>query len=165
MRYIIHDSRYKDIWDAWVMMLTLVVGIEIPFRFVFDYDASSFFFGLDLFISFFFFIDVLVNLVPPIPEEDDAIEDGNRINYSYLKTWFIIDLLAAIPALLLESFKMLRMVRLFRLLKLAKIVPLIRKWGGYYTLNPSIVRMLIFFLLLVFADPLVYHITHTKLLQ
>ncbi|MEE3234552.1 MAG: ion transporter [Candidatus Latescibacterota bacterium] len=151
MRYIIHDSRYKDIWDAWIMMLTLVVGIEIPFRFVFDYSASSFFFGLDLFISFFFFIDVLVNLVPPIPDEDDAIEDGNRINYSYLKTWFIIDLLAAIPALLLESFKMLRMIRLFRLLKLAKIVPLIRKWGGYYTLNPSIVRMLIFFILLVFA--------------
>ena len=43
------------------------------------------------------------------------------------------------------------MIRLFRLLKLAKIVPLIRKWGGHYKLNPSVVRMLVFFLLLIFA--------------
>ena len=151
MRYVIHDSRYKDIWDAWIMILTLVVGIEIPLRFVFDYGASNFFFGLDLFISFFFFADVLANLVPPVPDEDDAIEDDNRINYSYLKSWFIIDLLASIPAFLLESFKLSRMIRLFRLLKLAKIVPLIRKWGGHYKLNPSVVRMLVFFLLLIFA--------------
>ncbi len=151
MRYIIHDSRYKDIWDAWIMFLTFVVGIEIPLRFVFDYSATNFFFILDLFISFFFFIDVLVNLVPPVPDEDDAIENDSRINYAYLKTWFTIDLLAAIPALLLESIKVLRMVRLFRLLKLAKIVPLIRKWGGYYMLNPSIVRILVFLLLIIFA--------------
>jgi len=151
MRYIIHDSRYKDIWDAWIMILAFVVGIEIPLRFVFDYSTSKFFFGLDLFISFFFFCDVVINLVPPIPDDDDAVEDDNRINYSYLRTWFVPDLLASIPALLLESFKLFRMIRLFRLLKLAKIVPLIKKWGGHYSLNPSIVRMVVFSLLMIFA--------------
>ena len=40
MRYIIHDSRYKDVWDALVMVLAIVVGVEIPLRLIFDYDPS-----------------------------------------------------------------------------------------------------------------------------
>ena len=160
MRYIIHDSRYKDAWDAWVMILAIVVGIEIPLRLIFEYPQSTFFFWLDISLTVFFSLDVIVNLVPPIPEEDDAPENDGRINFKYLKTWFTIDFLAALQfALLLvglpldnaQGLKVLRMIRLVRLLKLAKIVPLIRKWGRSHALNPSILRLIVFLLLMVFA--------------
>lgn len=160
MRYIIHDSRYKDVWDALVMVLAIVVGVEIPLRLIFDYDPSFFVEAFDLLLTVVFSLDVIINLVPPIPEEGEALENDERINYSYLKTWFTIDLLAALPfALLLvgvplgngQGLKVLRMMRLIRLLKLAKIVPLMRKWGQFHSLNPSVLRMSIFFLLMVFA--------------
>lgn len=160
MRYIIHDSRYKDIWDAWVMVLAIVVGIEMPLRLIFDFPESTLFFGLDILFTLVFSIDVILNLVPPISKEDDAPENGQRLNYNYLKSWFTIDLLAALPFGLLlsglpldnnQGFKILRMVRMVRLLKLARIVPLIRKWGHFYSLNPSILRMLVFLVLMVFA--------------
>ena len=131
MRYIIHDSRYKDAWDAWVMILAIVDGIEIPQRLIFEYSQSTFFFWLDISLTVFFSLDVIVNLVPPIPEEDDAPENDERINFKYLKTWFTIDFLAALPLALLlvglpldnaQGLKVLRMIRLVRLLKLAKIV-------------------------------------------
>ena len=36
MRYLIHDSRYKDTWDAVIMVLAVVTGIEIPLRLVLE---------------------------------------------------------------------------------------------------------------------------------
>ena len=45
----------------------------------------------------------------------------------------------------------MRLLRLTRLLKLAKMVPLIRKWGNLMSLNPSVLRMLLFFFLVSFA--------------
>lgn len=63
-------------------------------------------------------------------DEDDLIEDRKTIAITYLKTWFIIDLIAIIPfdAFITENdlHSMTRIARIGRLYKLAKLFKLFR---------------------------------------
>ena len=159
LRYLIHDSRYKDVWDAWIMFLAIIAGIEIPLRLVLHYPKQRFLFGMDITLTLFFSLDLMLNLIPVMPNEEDELvpEDARRptFNIKYLRSWFIVDFMAAFPFGLFltgvpfdttHGIKALRLLRLTRLLKLAKMVPLIRKWGNLMSLNPSVLRMLLFFL-------------------
>ena len=71
LRYLIHDSRYKDVWDAWIMFL--IAGIEIPLRLVLHYPETTFLFGMDITLTLFFSLDLMLNLVPVMPNEEDEL--------------------------------------------------------------------------------------------
>jgi hypothetical protein len=164
LRYLIHDSRYKDVWDAWIMFLAIVAGIEIPLRLVLHYPETDLIFAMDLTLTLFFSLDLIINLMPLLPDEDGEEDEeeikSSKINFKYLKSWFIVDFMAAFPFGLFlagipfdttHGIKALRLLRLTRLLKLAKMVPLIRKWGAFLSVNPSVLRMFLFFFLVSFA--------------
>lgn len=150
-------ERIREAWNAFIMLLTIFAGIEIPLRMVLNIQNEGFFYWIDLFLNILFILDIFVNAINTYHVENK--DSRLFINYDYLKSWFFIDFLAAIPfshnffGLMFDTqgFKILRLFRLLRLLKLAKIVPIIRKWYYLRTLNPSLVRMFIFFGFLILA--------------
>lgn len=161
---IIGDSRSKDVWDAWIMILAVIAGIEIPLRMVLHYPETNFLFAMDITLTLFFSLDILINLItmPSKAEEEQNPKESEKstLNNKYLKSWFLVDFMAAFPfGLFLTGLpfdstlgiKALRLLRLARLLKLAKMVPLIRKWGNVMALNPSVLRMFLFLFLVSFT--------------
>ena len=147
------DSKYLENWHGFLMFLTIIAGIEIPLRMVFDIQGERWI-RIDFFLSLFFILDFIIILI----SLDYSIENSQNSFRNYLRTWFTIDLLAAIPFHLIigiyfdtQGLKALRLIRLTRMLKLAKIVPLIRRLEILKSLNPSLVRMILFFFLLLFV--------------
>ena len=87
-----------------------------------------------------FLTDVLVNLFSAYYDEDNRlITSRKKIVCTYLKGWFVVDILASFPFNLLESsidsgspsgnynnvLRLLRLPRLYRLLKIARLIKLI----------------------------------------
>lgn len=158
---MIQESRHRELWNGFMMLLSIFAGIEIPVRLVLDVPTEGWIYVMDWVMTFFFSVDVLVNLL--IFRDKDDVEkekEHQPINKHYLKTWFTVDFLAAIPFGQLitgfsfdttQGFKALRIVKLTRLLKLVKLIPLIRRWGNLKSINPSMLRMLLFFFLVLFV--------------
>jgi hypothetical protein len=59
---------------------------------------------LDTVIDFMFMADILINFNTPITNDQGDVDySRRRITLSYLKNWFIIDLLASLPLNLIMS--------------------------------------------------------------
>ena len=82
MLYRIRDSKYKDVWDAWIMFLAIVAGIEIPLRLVLQYPESNFIFAMDITLTLFFTVDVLINLIPVTAMNEEHSLKKQKVNIS-----------------------------------------------------------------------------------
>lgn len=142
------------------MILSIFTAIEIPLRMALNLPTSLGMLIVDAILTLTFLLDVGINSIQPLPDKESDSPPAQVWDKQYFRTWFTVDLLAAIPFGILFSglhwetihgLRALRLFKLFRLLKLAKLVPLIRKSETLKSVNPSIVRMLIFFLFLVIA--------------
>jgi hypothetical protein len=94
------ENRQKGAWDlfmTFVLIFTCVMTpLSIAFNDVDDKDPSSNI--LDYIIDSLFFIDIMIIFNSAYYNEDsEIIDDRKEIANSYLRGWFIIDLLAIIP--------------------------------------------------------------------
>ena len=98
LRYLIHDSRYKDVWDAWIMFLAIIAGLKSRYGWC-CITPKQRLFGMDITLTLFFSLDLMLNLIPVMPNEEDELvpEDARRptFNIKYLRSWFIVDFMAA----------------------------------------------------------------------
>jgi hypothetical protein len=155
--YFFQSEKFREKWNALIMIFSILAGIEIPIRMVLDIPTRGWIYYMDLLLTLLFLLDLVFNLIPFKIPIDEIYSPGENSVKKYLRSWFIIDFLAAIPfSIVLSGFpidtqglKVLRLIRLTRLLKLAKIVPLIRKLDFLKSLNPSLLRMILFFCLLL----------------
>ena len=113
-RFIIsHDSWFKATWDWFVLMLVMYTAVEIP------YGASSFHVKerdsqqtvwdriyaaqavelCNLMVDLMFLVDILINFRTTYVDEatDNIVSIPKKIAKNYIKSWFIVDSLAAIP--------------------------------------------------------------------
>lgn len=119
-------STFKHWWDALIVLLTIAAAIEIPLNVVFGYEQKGLVFWLDLAISAAFIIDIAINFRTAYVNAGKEITDPKKITSRYLRGWFTIDLLAALPLDALLSvigptgawIRAIRLIRLLRILKL-----------------------------------------------
>ena len=110
---IIHKRR---IWQLIIMISSTFIAIYIPLNIVLNIShgfSLTFFYWL---ITLIFTADIFINYFSPpidVGHQDDIKEARSK----YLKSWFVIDLLAAIPfsfifvAPVLGIFKLLKFIR------------------------------------------------------
>jgi hypothetical protein len=109
----------------------------------------------DIAYAFFtvaFFLDVFVNLCSAQRRGHRIITDQSTIIMHYLRTWLIIDLLAALPflALLAQSGNDAGMrtaavlLGLVRIVKLVKVPHIMAELQDSLTVNPPIMRLVLF---------------------
>lgn len=104
----------KFYWQVLISVCTTILSVYIPLDIVIDIKPAvsiNFFYW---FITFVFIADLLLHLIYP-PGESELQNDNETLRTRYLKSWFIIDLLSAIP------FEILFLNPLFGLLRLLKI--------------------------------------------
>jgi len=119
-RYVIsYNNPFKSAWDVCVMLLVIYSSITTAYTIAFDLDPpeGSAFQVVDHIVEAAFLIDIILNFFQEYrdPQNFEYIKDFRLIAKHYLKSWFIIDLLAVFPFYVFGNIKFFRLLRILRL--------------------------------------------------
>ncbi len=149
---LIHpDSGFVIYWGLFVISAAVFAAIEIPLILVFNYKEGLLLIGINWFVTLIFIIDVFINFNMAVYTKGVMITDRRFIAKRYLKSWFIVDLIAAFPfSFLRMCFSLSKMFRLIRIIKSIRMFDLVHKINRS-RINPAILRLffLIFWVLLL----------------
>lgn len=144
-------KRGKDVWDLFVMVATVFASVEIPLRLTLNYPVPGWLYALDWAITVMFTADIVVNFLVPVTVGRRRLTERSEIAHNYLRGWFFVDLLAAVPFDLIahavgftvgdETLFILRSLRLVRILRLARLASVMAKWQSSQIVNPSVLRL------------------------
>ncbi|KAG7457488.1 hypothetical protein MATL_G00227710 [Megalops atlanticus] len=126
---LLHYSTFKAGWDWLILLATFYVAVTVPYNVCFigfdDLTRSTT--VSDIAVEILFIIDIVFSFrTTYVSKSGQVIFEARLICIHYVTTWFIIDLVAALPFDLLYAFKvsvasvvhLLKTVRLLRLLRL-----------------------------------------------
>jgi hypothetical protein len=135
---ILQNNKYKIWWDLFVMIILIFISIVVPFRLAFVEDDDSFWKIAYFVMDICFLIDILLTFFTSITIPETSLECHNHgiIAITYLKSWFLLDVLSILPldmmltglnvnslfrfARIGKLYKLIRMTRLAKLFKLLK---------------------------------------------
>ncbi|XP_036367959.1 potassium voltage-gated channel subfamily H member 8-like isoform X2 [Octopus sinensis] len=124
---ILHYGFVKVLWDWLIMLCTFYIAIMVPFNAAFivgEFVRTTIY--ADVAVEIIFGIDIILNFrTTYVSNTGQVIYDGKLIALNYIKQWFLMDLLAAIPFDLLYAFQV-ETGTLIPLLKVARLLRLIR---------------------------------------
>ena len=156
---ISNQNSIKKIWDIYVIFLTVVAAIEVPLRLVLDYPVPHTLYIFDLVVSGSFMLDVVLNFISAEPGKGSSKRRLALGARRYLRTWFLVDFLSAVPFDLFTGGaythlnRLFRLLRLLRLLRLSRVAQFMTKLGTTRSMNPVYMRLFFF----VFWISLVAH--------
>ncbi len=139
------DGRFYSLWDKVIIIFLLYTIIIMPFYVSFLYETASdnqAWMYIDLLADLVFCSDIVINL--HLPYDDSK---GRRVNkrssifLKYLKGWFIIDVISAVPLdflfrLVRETaqasignnlLRFLRIGRMYKLIKITRVVGIFKR--------------------------------------
>ncbi|TNN72199.1 Potassium voltage-gated channel subfamily H member 8 [Liparis tanakae] len=106
---LLHYSTFKAGWDWLILLATFYVAVTVPYNVCFigdDDDLTRSTTVSDIAVEILFIIDIVFNFrTSYVSKSGQVIFDARQICIHYLTTWFIIDLVAALPFDLLYAFK------------------------------------------------------------
>ena len=105
---ILHYSPLKSAWDWLILLLVIYIAVFTPYAAAFlsneprqDVDSTLFssdpFVILDFVVDMMFMIDIVVNFRTTYLDSGELIVQPWKIAANYLKTWFLIDAVSAVP--------------------------------------------------------------------
>ena len=105
-----HDSLFKAVWDWLILALVIFTAIEIPYSVAFliplqaveenpKFLKVNALLVFNLWVDLMFIMDILINFRTTFVNltTDEVISNPRQIALHYLKTWFVVDFVAAIP--------------------------------------------------------------------
>ncbi|HRP67972.1 MAG TPA: ion transporter [Turneriella sp.] len=163
------DNVAKKYFDALLLIVTLFAAIEVPLHLALAYETPHWVHIINFVYPILFGSDIILTFFTTITVDGQEITSKRTIALKYLRSWFIVDLLAAVPFDLIftqgwpsEASNMARSLRLFspryinillqvRMLRLYHIFPFLEKTTKKELFNPSIVRLIftVFIVLIV----------------
>ena len=123
-----HDDPGRHIWDWMITLLSIYSVISVPMIMAFpNVDTPA---GLELVFDFIFFLDLAVCFKTSYVDDatNKEVMDSAQIRQHYLKGWFKVDFVAALPldVILAPAFSqtsiMRELLKSNRLLRFARIV-------------------------------------------
>ena len=94
---VVHYSLFKSIWDWIILILTLYTAVVAPFVVSFQYHGKGLIY-FNLIVDSVFIADVVMNFrTTYVNKEGEIIFDPKMICMNYLKSWFAVDFVAALP--------------------------------------------------------------------
>jgi len=148
-------------WDVAVLAATIFVAIAMPLRVVFDsLDVGWMTVGSTV-AALLFGADVVMRFSRPIVVGGRPVSEPSVVRRHYLRTWFLVDLMAAIPFDVIAAAsglaegsagQALRLLSLLRVLRVARILILQREWRVRTSFNPALLRLAFFFFWIVVSS-------------
>ncbi|KAJ8971825.1 hypothetical protein NQ317_002942 [Molorchus minor] len=156
-RFIIsHYGMFKSAWDWLILIATFYVAVVVPYNASFETDRPSM--VLDVFVEALFFIDIIINFhTTYVNRKGEVVSEWKAISINYLRTWFVVDMLAALPFDFVYALSgpegsgtlssaHTHLIKLTRLLRLAR---LLQKMDRYSQYSAMILTLLMLFFTLV----------------
>ena len=116
---ILHYSPFKAVWDWIILLLVLYTAVFTPYVAAFllnedenrakqnqdsstrvknaDNNQADPLVIIDLIVDVMFIADILINFRTTYLHNGEVVMDPSKIAINYLKGWFLIDAVAAIP--------------------------------------------------------------------
>ena len=158
--YINPDGQFRSTWDIIQVFVLFYLAWITPYRVGFDAPAYGPEFWFETLVDLYFIVDVVLNFMTGFWKDMETttvlVSDAKEIALKYLKTWFIVDVIACAPVDLatravegqlacsfavkgcsgsrtvnsnaLKLFKLLRIFRLLKLLRLFRVSRLVQRY-------------------------------------
>jgi len=136
-------------WDIFLMVLTIFISFELPYRLAFEEVTTDAFKVYDYFVDSVFFLDIALNFRTGYILDGETIYDPVAIGKRYLTSWFTIDFISTMQwelivcsgttcsdessqdvARSLSLLRVSKVSRLLRLLRLTRLYRYLEKWEG-----------------------------------
>ena len=93
------EDKFKAVWNMIIVILLMYTAIFVPFRIAFVQTDSSSIVVFEQIVDIIFGIDILVNFLSATEdtESNTLIYKHKDIAKKYIKSWFILDLVACFP--------------------------------------------------------------------
>ena len=91
------DQTPKAIWDVTCMLAIIYQSIVIPFRLCFNEDAVGGMYIFESIIDCIFLVDITISFNTGFYQKGYLVMKRRDIVINYMKTWFLIDLIASFP--------------------------------------------------------------------
>ncbi|XP_051992446.1 potassium voltage-gated channel subfamily H member 8-like [Xyrauchen texanus] len=133
---LLHFSTFKAGWDWLILLATFYVAVTVPYSvcFIGDHDFTRSTTVTDIAVEILFIIDIVFSFrTTYVSKSGQVIFDARQICIHYMTTWFIIDLVAALPFDLLYAFKVsvVSVVHLLKTVRLLRLLRLLQKMDRY----------------------------------
>ncbi|XP_076646154.1 eag-like K[+] channel isoform X4 [Halictus rubicundus] len=151
-----HYGGFKSCWDWLILIATFYVAIVVPFNASFiNIDRPTM--VSDVVVEGLFMIDIVLNFrTTYVNRKGEVVSNSKSIAANYVKGWFIVDLIAALPFDFLYASDVysgedsghsnIHLVKLTRLLRLARLLQKMDRYSQYSAVILTML-MLLFILL------------------
>ncbi len=144
------NSIFRNCWDVFIVGLVLISCIFIPFQISFQRHISETGSVIVYIVDFLFFIDIFLNFITSFRSQGTEFTAIKRTATRYLRTFFLIDLLATLPIdalflgsrdILVYNISIVLALRLLRLLRIVRLYVIINRWEVLSRINPGVLRI------------------------
>ena len=158
--YLLHPKDLKkQFWDGFMAVLIMYSVFTIPMQIAFHtyvLEESTWLLPLGLVIDALFLMDIILNFNTAYysDSEDAYVAVRYRIVVTYLKSWFLTDLISSIPfgdillhftsvsdANTLELCRLLRLLRVVKLLRVVNFLKLSYRTEDMLNVSPAILGL------------------------
>ncbi|KAL9919191.1 eag-like K[+] channel isoform 2-T4 [Glossina fuscipes fuscipes] len=149
-RFILpHYGVFKGFWDWIILVSTFYVAILVPYNAAFA-KADRQTMVSDVIVEGLFIVDILLNFRTTfVSSKGEVVSDSKLIAINYLKGWFVVDLLAALPFDHLYASDLyngeeshIHLVKLTRLLRLARLLQKMDRYSQYTAMILTLLMLL-----------------------
>ncbi|BFZ21773.1 hypothetical protein BsWGS_24811 [Bradybaena similaris] len=135
---IVHYGIFKIGWDWLILLCTFYIAFMVPFNAAFKkFGRFRDFMYVDAAVEVLFALDIFLNFRTTfLNKSGQVVYESRTIIINYIKGWFLLDLLAAIPFDLLYAFSvetatMVHLLKVARLLRLARLLQKLERYNQY----------------------------------
>ncbi|XP_075169112.1 eag-like K[+] channel [Haematobia irritans] len=144
-----HYGVFKGIWDWIILVSTFYVAILVPYNAAFAKTDRQTMVS-DVIVEALFIVDILLNFRTTfVSKKGEVVSDSKLIAANYLKGWFAVDLLAALPFDHLYASDLyngeeshIHLVKLTRLLRLARLLQKMDRYSQYTAMILTLLMLL-----------------------
>ncbi|KAG4073881.1 hypothetical protein HA402_014086, partial [Bradysia odoriphaga] len=135
-RFILsHYGMFKGCWDWLILVATFYVAVAVPYNAAFA-KAVRLTMASDVIVEGLFIVDIILNFrTTYVSRKGEVVSDSKSIALNYLRGWFVVDLLAALPFDHLYLYhgeeSHIHLVKLTRLLRLARLLQKMDRYSQY----------------------------------
>lgn len=129
------------VWDVLLAVSMTFAAVEIPLRYVLDYEPSWMLVVLDWCLIAILCFDVFVRWRRPSESVGRFLPSSTTPKRIWSRTWFSLDVLAAFP---FEGFAALATWPLLHLVKLARVAQHMQRWRRHEIQYANILRLVFF---------------------
>ena len=92
------DNKARGRWELTVTILLLLTLLITPWNLGFAEEENTETIVFETLLDIVFFVDLIVNFFFAFNDKNtELVDDSRTIAVTYLKTWFIVDLVATLP--------------------------------------------------------------------